>query len=104
MEPDNTVQSRRRRLSVKALLVTPCDRREGFEYALSGRENLGVEYLLAALREGGNDAESINGNLPGELELGSVDVSRYDIGSSPRRGATIFRSAGFSALVDWSRC
>ena len=50
---------------MRILLVTPSDRHEGFEYVYSGRENLGVEYLLAALRAEGYDGVSRNENIPG---------------------------------------
>jgi radical SAM superfamily enzyme YgiQ (UPF0313 family) len=50
---------------MRALLITPNDHHEGFEYVHSGRENLGVEYLLAALRADGHDAQCRNENIPG---------------------------------------
>ncbi|MBI2432486.1 MAG: B12-binding domain-containing radical SAM protein, partial [Candidatus Hydrogenedentes bacterium] len=61
------------------LLVTPSDRREGFEYVYSGRENLGVEYLLAALRATGVEAKSRNENIPGTLLAEDTDLSRHDV-------------------------
>jgi radical SAM superfamily enzyme YgiQ (UPF0313 family) len=62
-----------------ALLVTPSDRRAGFEYRQAGRENLGVEYLLSVLRLAGHWAESINENLPGERSVEAADLTALDI-------------------------
>lgn len=45
------------------VLVTPSDHSRGCEYVYAGRENLGVEYLLAALRNQGYNAVSFNENL-----------------------------------------
>jgi radical SAM superfamily enzyme YgiQ (UPF0313 family) len=45
------------------VLVTPSDHSQGCEYVYAGRENLGVEYLLAALRNYGFHAISCNENL-----------------------------------------
>jgi len=64
---------------MKVLLVTPSDRRHGFEYMYSGRENLGVENLLAALRERGHEAVSRNENIPGFSIQPSGDPSEYDL-------------------------
>lgn len=50
---------------MRILLVTPNDRHEGFEYVYSGRENLGVEYLLAALRTDSQEVISRNENIRG---------------------------------------
>lgn len=63
----------------RILIVTPKDQGEASEYAFSGRENLGVEYLLSALRAAGHLAESINENLPGEPRVDEVDLSAYDV-------------------------
>lgn len=63
---------------MRTLLLTPNDRHEGFEYVHSGRENLGVEYLLAALREAGYEAVSLNENIPKE-RTGEPDWESYDI-------------------------
>lgn len=67
------------RALASVLLVTPSDSRAGFEYVQSGRENLGVEYLLSAVRHAGHDAESVNENLPGERSLDDLDFAHYDV-------------------------
>lgn len=60
------------------LLLTPSDHRAGFEYRLSARENLGIEYILSALRNAGHVAESINENIPGDRNSHDVRIEEYD--------------------------
>ncbi len=64
---------------MRILLVTPSDRGAGFEYVHSGRENLGVEYLLAALRGAGHEAVSRNENIPGGLNSESDGLNQYGL-------------------------
>lgn len=64
---------------MRVLLVTPSDRRQGFEYVHSGRENLGVEYLLSALREQEHRAESRNENIRGLSLTSTDDLAAYDL-------------------------
>lgn len=65
--------------SRKILLITPRDYSEEVEYTFSGRENLGVEYLLAALRAAGHVAESLNENIEGDISLNEADLSGCDV-------------------------
>ena len=68
---------------MRILLITPSDRHEGFEYVYSGRENLGVEYLLAALRDIGCEALSRNENIRGvgatEEDWGSFNLIGFSL-------------------------
>jgi radical SAM superfamily enzyme YgiQ (UPF0313 family) len=63
---------------LRLLIITPSEQQPGFEYSLSGRENLGVEYLLAAVRRAGHQADSLNQNLPGEPRLEEIDLLAYE--------------------------
>jgi radical SAM superfamily enzyme YgiQ (UPF0313 family) len=63
---------------MRILLVTPNDRHEGFEYVYSGRENLGVEYLLASLRAHDYEVLSRNENIFGEAAK-KVDWESFDL-------------------------
>lgn len=45
------------------VLISPSDHSQGCEYVYAGRENLGVEYLLAVLRNHGFHATSLNENI-----------------------------------------
>jgi radical SAM superfamily enzyme YgiQ (UPF0313 family) len=63
---------------MRTLLITPSDHHQGFEYVYSGRENLGVEYLLSTLRAQGYEAESRNENIhDASREL--IDLCKYDL-------------------------
>lgn len=63
----------------RVLIVTPRDCGEDVEYLYSGRENLGVEYMLASLRAAGHTAESINENIKGDFRLDRTDLFEYDV-------------------------
>ncbi len=61
-----------------SLFITPSDRSEGFEYVHSGRENLGVEYLLASLRADGQEVLSRNENIP-RVAHENADWKAFDL-------------------------
>jgi len=64
---------------LNVLLITPNDYKEGVEYQNSGRENLGVEYLLSALRKEGHEVVSINYNLDNNTERNYLDFNNFDL-------------------------
>ena len=63
---------------MQILLVTPTDNNVGFEYNHSGRENLGVEYLLSSLRNAGNTVKSRNENIL-NVKNSEEDWNKYDL-------------------------
>ena len=64
---------------MKVLIITPSDHFFGFEYNHSGRENLGVEYLLSALRINGHEAFSYNYNLKNAGKLDDIDITKFEV-------------------------
>ena len=67
---------------MRVLLITPSDHSQGFEYVYAGRENLGVEYLLSALRLAGIEAFSYNVNIQNGISLEDMASNADLIGFS----------------------
>ena len=63
---------------MRTLLLTLNDRHEGFEYVYSGRENLGVECLLASLRAYDYETVSRNENIR-SVATKEVDWESFDL-------------------------